>query len=296
MRRLFAALLVSLAVQAPAAPSGATVLWEQSTLFGSHLSSQYYTDNGYGVYVADDFFNAGTWSVDALSIAGAGGNLAQAASLTWAVYADADGVPAGYPGTGQEYWIFTCAPGASGVTLTASGQDVRLDLVSAGTALTLPPGSWWLVFYPTMASGTGLWDWYAAQTVYGAQGKLIDPSNHFGSGWTSWVNWTVTAPITETDLAFRIEGEPVTRVSGKVRHESGAPFRGVRVRLYAADGTTLLASTRTNSSGAYTFAGLLPGGYTLKPNQSGWRFRPSKREIWPIGTDLTGKKFQAYPR
>ncbi len=44
--------------------------------------------------------------------------------------------------------------------------------------------------------------------------------------------------------------------------ESGLP--GITVRLYASDGTTLLATTTTNASGVYTFTGLNPATYQVR--------------------------------
>jgi hypothetical protein len=200
------------------------VLWNQLNSDAGGVASQYFPDNYYdiGFYSADDFENTGTWALDLIFIDGSwngGGSLPNATSLNWYIYADAGGVPAGHPedGGGTEFWSYSCAPGAPGVTISgAYNDDVTLDISMAqGSAVNLPAGHWWLVFFPSLNyTQYDQWFWDRAGSTNLADAQLIDPNNLFGYGWISWTSWyNVVDPGYTYDLAFRLEGEEVTAVT-----------------------------------------------------------------------------------
>ncbi len=64
-------------------------------------------------------------------------------------------------------------------------------------------------------------------------------------------------------------------VSGVVRDSSGAPQIGAVVQLLRSD-MSVIAAVYTDSKGAYTFNGVLPGKYAVKA--MGTSFLPSLRE------------------
>ena len=68
-----------------------------------------------------------------------------AVDLTWSIYPDAAGLPAGHPATnpGAAVWSYTAAPNAAGVS--TAGGFLSLNLAAAGQNLVLPPGTYWLV-------------------------------------------------------------------------------------------------------------------------------------------------------
>jgi hypothetical protein len=237
---------------APPANPGA-VLWNQPTSDTGGSASQYMPDYDGGFYSADDFQNTEAWALDLIFIDGSwngGGSLPDAASLNWYIYADAGGVPAGHPedGGGTEVWSYSCAPGAPEVTLSgAFNDDATLDIVLAqGTQLVLPPGHWWLVFFPSLDYGLyNQWWWERAGTANLVDAQVIDPNNLFGYGWFTWTSWyNVGDPGVTYDLAFRLEGNDPTAVTVRdfAARTSRAPLAalGVLAGAVAVAGVFLL--------------------------------------------------------
>jgi len=185
-------------------------LWDQPTVGLPALASQYFAELSCGVYSADDFSNVVPWNIESILIPGYGppGALPNANSLNWFIYADADGVPAGYPGAGGELWSYSCLPTAPEVTTSGpTNEDVTLNILMAeGTPLYLPPGTYWLCFYPNLdLYSYGQWYWDTAATTNLYASHIIDPCDTFAEGWTSWTPWSSSDP-SFYDLAFRFEG------------------------------------------------------------------------------------------
>lgn len=108
-----------------------------------------------------------------------------ATSITWAIYADAGGRPAGYPGgTGASpIWSLTLAPDAPGVTPASNSLDV--DLAAAGASLSLPVGKYWLVAYPEFdahtVNGVGvIWYRNIMNTQINGMGQTLNNDPEFG--------------------------------------------------------------------------------------------------------------------
>ena len=139
-------------------------------------------------------------------------SLPQAVSLNWFIYPDAGGVPGGHPESGGEVWSHTCLPGDTEVTFSGANSDaVTLDIIQAqGWPLYLPPGTYWLCFYPSWdyaGDPGGHWFWWGASTNNLMAAQLIDPTGLM-SPYLSWTPWpTVTEPVGPIyDAAFRLEG------------------------------------------------------------------------------------------
>lgn len=68
-----------------------------------------------------------------------------ATNLTWSIYPDAAGVPAGNPqsAAAAAVWTYTATPTATGVS--TAGGFISLNLTAAGQNITLSPGKYWLV-------------------------------------------------------------------------------------------------------------------------------------------------------
>lgn len=163
----------------------------------SGFRSSFYTDQGIGQYAADDFTLEETLTLGHLVTEGF--TLAQpvstAASITWTLFPDAGGVPAGNPETdpGTAVWRYTAAPNAPGVDTT--GNTIRLDLEAAGQSLTLPPGTYWLVVHAD-TSFADRWVWYAANQASGHPSRAITPSTG---------TWGATGAF--PSLAFEVDGQ-----------------------------------------------------------------------------------------
>ncbi len=197
-------------------PSPEDVLWDQplSSVNQNAYVDQDFTDYpDYSSFLADDFVNADPWQIESIFVPGNGWNgfttLLNATALTWQIYADdGTGFPDGDPSGGGNppVWTLTLAPTDTQVIITnGSGgmpSDTKLTLAAP---FTLPPGHWWLVFYPTMAFDTGgQYGRQPADTTNGYWGKFINPGGGFGLG-TEWQDWSIIG-ATQQDIAFRIEG------------------------------------------------------------------------------------------
>jgi len=137
-----------------------------------------------------------------------------ATALTWQIYLDDAGVPAGDPsGAGDPpVWSLTLAPTDPMVVITAGTggfpSNTQLNLT---TPLIMPPGNYWLVFYPTMDfAPDGQFGRQPADTTNGNTGQFVNPGGGFGYG-TAWQDWSVIGP-TQTDIAFRLEGSVIADV------------------------------------------------------------------------------------
>lgn len=209
-------------------------LWEQPASGANAIIDQYFSDSGKGVYSADDFSNAIPWMVETIFVDGnnrwsGGGQLTNANNLNWFIYPDAAGVPGSYPGAGGHLWSYSCLPGDPEVTISGvDNLEVTLDIVQAqGTPLYLPPGTYWLCFYPSLDFVSyDQWFWDITATNNFAIAQVIDPDNHIGlpSTWSPWTNIDPNAH----DAAFRLDGyttEAPTPPSGsKYLHSTDGLF------------------------------------------------------------------------
>ncbi len=170
------------------------------------LVSSLYADGNNGAYVADDIDLDQPTTFHKLSVPGfLFANYQDtldmyASTLTWSIYADNSGKPAGFPGDGtQPLWTFTAAPDATGVTPATNAIEVDLD--AAGQNLTLPPGKYWLVAYPTFSAHTVngvsvIWFRFLLNTQSGDVGKTLNNDPTFGGdpSSTSWGDLSADFP------------------------------------------------------------------------------------------------------
>lgn len=193
----------------------ALVLWDQP-LSGSNLAayaSQDFPDYpSYSIFGADDFQVDVPWFIEVIYVPGdfwnGGSSFMNATSLNWQIYQDAGGVPDGDPSGGGNppVWSLSLAPTDPQVSFgTGTGgypSDVTLTL---NDPIFLPPGTYWLTFFPTMSFGTGgQYGRQVSDTTNGSIGKFINPGGGFGLG-TTWTDMTVIG-TGKTDYAFRLEG------------------------------------------------------------------------------------------
>ncbi len=176
------------------------------TASGSGFRSSRYTDttNPPGQYAADDFLLHGNTQLTSLVAHGfllTTTPLASATqAITWSVYPDAGGAPAGNPETapGTAVWSYTAPPTAAGVG--TANSTISLDLAAAAQNVTLPAGRYWLVV-SARTTFANRWVWYAADA--GARDSLpgfatITPA---AGGWAAnagfpGLAWRVGAQVT----------------------------------------------------------------------------------------------------
>lgn len=203
------------ALTAPADPEG--VLWDQPSNVTGAPASQYFPDFSAGLWSADDFENAHPWSIETIYIPGSlwngspQGDLYDAYSLNWFIYADAGNTPppGTYPddGSGAEVWSISLPPTHTAVLITgATSGTATLDIVAAqGSPLFLPPGHYWLAFFPAMDFiPHGQFGWQTAGTHNLASAHFADPAGLISP--LDWTPWGAVINPTYYDAAFRLEG------------------------------------------------------------------------------------------
>lgn len=139
-------------------------------------------------YVADDF--ALTQTTQLTSLATEGFTVSNqpisaiAASITWSIFPDAGGQPAGNPLTnpGAAVWSYTAAPTSAGVS--ASTQNIGLDLLAAGQAPSLPAGRYWLVV-GVRTTVANRWVWFASNAGTAPFMAMSVSSSGVASAWAA---------------------------------------------------------------------------------------------------------------
>lgn len=190
----------------PSASNPDEVLWDQYANFsGTTMASQDFEAayDVYDIYAGDDFENPDGWTIEKIVTRGGWTNpvdLHNATALHWYIYADNPGKPVGFPGDGLEFWSLTLAPTDPQVALGVNEpEDVVLTL---DVPISLPPGHWWLVFFPSLEYTLyGQYGWSSTtDAVKGYVGEQANPGGGFGIG-TDWV-----ANTYGLDYMFRLEG------------------------------------------------------------------------------------------
>jgi hypothetical protein len=153
---------------------------------GNGSRSGFITSLGFGLYAADDFTLADATLLSSVrtegftqgSPVGAG-----ASAITWSIFPDAGGTPAGNPETspGAAIWSYTAAPNSPGVT-TDAASTITLNLAAAGQALELPPGTYWVVVHSTTATVANNWIWFYSNSGSGNAPRTVFPAST-GPNW-----------------------------------------------------------------------------------------------------------------
>lgn len=211
----------------------------------SGFTSSFLTDNATQFFAADDFTLPATTSVSQVNVEGfilPSASLAAVTNqLTWSIYADANGMPAGNPQTspGVAVWRYQAAPGSAGVSIVNAGQlnDIRLNLAQAGQAVSLPAGRYWLVVNPRTTTANR-WIWFGSSQATGGFMTIGVAANGTGA-------WT--ANTTFGGLAMRIDGVA----------QCGAPW----MQAVTPSVGSLLPGTSRATNISVTAAGLSPGSY-----------------------------------
>jgi PKD repeat protein len=212
---------------APAAPQNPeAVLWDQpitTTNLGAYANQDFETPiDAFDIFIADDFSNGEWWSIDTIYVPGntwnLGGDLECAGLLHWQIYADDGGMPAGDPWGGGDapVWNYYGPTSDPNVVFSAGVGGFQSDVtLNLDAPLNLPPGDWWLVFYPSLSfSNCFQYGRHVSGTSNGAPAHVINPGGGFGfpTTWTPVTDpstWGLTA---YQDMAFRLEGDTLADV------------------------------------------------------------------------------------
>lgn len=138
-------------------------------------------------FAADDFDLTGATQITSLSAEGfvvSGVAFPGATtSLTWSIYPDAAGVPAGNPQSapGAAVWTYSASPTAVGVS--TAGGFISLNLTAAGQNVVLPAGKYWLVVN-TAGTFANRWAQFGSATGNGTFRTIIVSTTNTGA-WAS---------------------------------------------------------------------------------------------------------------
>ncbi len=195
-------------------------------------------------FAADDFVITQNTQITTLYSQGfvvSGTVLTSAATnLTFSIYPDASGLPAGNPQTNPAaaVWTYTTTPTGPGVT-TVGSNDIQLNLAAAGQNVNLPPGRYWLLI-STRGTFANRFAWYGSNTPSGNNGFASITVATNGTG-----NWVANPSL--PGLTMRIIGNV----------PCGAPWIS---GTYAASGT-LARGTSVQAMTVVYGTGLAPGSY-----------------------------------
>lgn len=243
---------------------GLTTLYAaDSTGVGSGFRNTIYTNpataGSQAQFSADDFTVTMPTTITSIFAEGfivSGGAIASvAADLTWSIYPDAGGLPAGNPQTaaGAAAWIYTAAPTATGVT-TFGANNIALDLVAAGQNVTLAPGRYWLVVN-TRSTFANRWAQYASNTVAGGGFRtILIATDGTTAGWAANNDFP--------GLSFRVEGTVACATSSWIG--GSTPAAGT-VTGGTAQGITTQLSAVGVAAGSYAGTVCLATNDTFRP-------------------------------
>lgn len=191
--------------------SAAGLIWDQPVTGSSGNYSDFYNLEGSGVYSADDFKLTLNASIKVIQTDGywTSGSLIDATAISWYIYPDNGGKPAGHPEDGLNLHVWEHSDDPAGLGISITNNNITLDVVQAlGNPLNLGPGVYWLTVFPSINSATldeeDRWNWSQADQQL-TQAKMIDPGDLIGSGITDWTSFGgLGLPFTGT--AFRLFG------------------------------------------------------------------------------------------
>jgi hypothetical protein len=192
-----------------------SVIWEQFATTGNGIVSAFFdttgTGQGSGAFSSDDFEITANSSITEITTDGffSGTNLGNLSSLTWQIYPDDNGKPAGNPETnpGAAIWSLTKLTRSAGIT--DDNGRITVDLLAGGgSAVDLAPGTYWYVFYTTQQTGvtSNRWNWFAGENNL-ENAQIITPSTAFDGAFPDWTDLTEGVDPAFTGLAFSLKGD-----------------------------------------------------------------------------------------
>lgn len=122
------------------------------------------------------------------------------------------------------------------------------------------PGTSWTTVSRSGSGNTGAttMQFTATATTFTLEWLNTQNTNSAGSG-----NDFAIDDIWIESLTYSVSGFVYNDNNGTTGGVNGTVLANVPVTLYSADGSTVIGNTTTNSSGAYTFANVLPGAYNV---------------------------------
>lgn len=187
---------------------GVTTVWEQLRDSTGGIVSDFFIGDNSGAYTANDFTLDVATTLTEIFTPGFDNtnSLGAQPQITWAIFPDANGQPAGNPETNAAaaLWEFSAPVNSSFVDITDG--SITLDLAGAGEQVELAAGKYWLTVFPSYTnalSGGARWNWAQGTPLRGSGTRLISPIL-FG-GVPAWTPLTDLG-VAWADTAFTLEG------------------------------------------------------------------------------------------
>jgi len=223
---------------------------------------------------------------------GAGATVTLSGAATATVTANASGV---YSFTGLANGNYTVTPSKTGYVMTPSSQAVTVNGSSATANFTS------LQIYTLSGTLSGAGGSGATVTLSGTSSATVTASSTGAYSFTV-TNGSYTVTPTKTGFIFTPANRAVT-ING-----ANATANFTSAQTYSITGTITgvggvgvtvsltgkaTAKTVTDSSGAFTFSGLVSGTYKVQPKKSGTTFMPSSQSVTINTSNVTGVNFLA---
>ena len=203
------------------------VIWDQPSIGGSGIISDYSTIDNQGVYSADDFNLTESTRIDFITVYGFQNNedLDQVMNgFDVFIYTNdsENNSPSGdptQPGTGiveLSNISVLPIPGFPIIIIQDGGNyAINIDMAIANEGeVILPAGDYWLVVaarinVTPITEGDSRWNWFDAGVPEAGlnEAHLIDPDDIFGAGATTWTAFS-NLGLEFGSTAFTIQGEP----------------------------------------------------------------------------------------
>ena len=191
-------------------------------------------NNGNGIFIGDQFELTDDTTLGTIQVIGSNSTEQELGDLILAlnvfIYTDEGGLPAGDPtltGTGiVELSNIDLANVI--VTEDEAGESnfvINMTDANGGSQITLSPGTYWLVAFPSLNSDVSdeeRWNWSISDATPAVQPVLIDPSDSIGAGVTSWTNITslLNNGLNLTGMAWVLTTEEVLSTEENILSES----------------------------------------------------------------------------
>ncbi len=196
-------------------------IYEQNNASVTGINSQFFTDAGALVEMADDFvIPAGSsWDINRILAFGTQNNSVALVDATVVIYQDNAGVPGEVV-----YNSGSIVPDAEG------GTNLNLSLPEV---VTLEEGTYWLSVYATVPFATSRWFWSSQAGGIGADSQFRDESNFFGINAFDWLTIAPFVGQPTIDQIFQVFGNDGSGVAGSETDEPLAQLNPeVNARAY----------------------------------------------------------------
>ena len=201
-----------------------------------------------------------------------------------------------HPATGQGSWSYSWTPAASGsVTIKSRAVDDSGNLESPTAGVTVTVG--WTVS-GTITGTTGV-----TVALSGAATATATTDTSGNYSFPGLVNGSYTVTPSKAGFTFNPSSAPVTVNGANV---GGINFVATATSSWSISGTitgatgvtvalsgAATATATTDSSGNYSFPGLVNGSYTVTPTKAGFTFNPTSTPVTVNGANVGGINFVA---